>query len=119
MKYIAYGSNMVQEQMAYRCPDAKLIGTGYIAGARLEFCLHATVEKTGDMRNRVPVAVWEINARDEKSLDRYEGFPNLLLAYHDQEWGVPVHADRKHFEYLTLEVMQSPAKSSVRKRARS
>ena len=22
MKYIAYGSNMVQEQMAYRCPDA-------------------------------------------------------------------------------------------------
>ena len=36
MKYIAYGSNMVQEQMAFRCPDARLIGTGYIAGARLE-----------------------------------------------------------------------------------
>ena len=31
---------------------------------------------------------------------------DLLLAYHDQEWGVPVHDDRKHFEYLTLEVMQ-------------
>ena len=30
----------------------------------------------------------------------------LLLAYHDQEWGVPVHDDRKHFEYLTLEIMQ-------------
>ena len=30
MKYIAYGSNMVQEQMAFRCPDARLIGTGYI-----------------------------------------------------------------------------------------
>ena len=59
MKYIAYGSNMVQEQMAVRCPDARLIGTGYISGARLEFYLHATVEKTGDMRNRVPVAVWE------------------------------------------------------------
>ena len=39
MKYIAYGSNMVQEQMAVRCPDAKLIGTGYISGARLEFYL--------------------------------------------------------------------------------
>ena len=59
MLYIAYGSNMVREQMDYRCPDAKLIGTGYIAGARLEFYLHATVEKTGDMRNRVPVAVWD------------------------------------------------------------
>lgn len=31
---------------------------------------------------------------------------DLLLAYHDQEWGVPVHDDRKHFEYLTLEAMQ-------------
>ena len=43
----------------------------------------------------------------------------MLLAYHDQEWGVPVHADRKHFEDLTLEVMQSPAKSSVKKREKS
>lgn len=88
MKYITYGSNMVQEQMAYRCPDAKLIGTGYISGARLEFYLHATVEKTGDQRNRVPVAVWEINDRDEKSLDRYEGFPSY---YVKETW--PLHMD--------------------------
>lgn len=26
--------------------------------------------------------------------------------YHDEEWGIPVHDDRKHFEYLMLEVMQ-------------
>ena len=86
MKYIAYGSNMVQEQMAFRCPDARLIGTGYIAGARLEFYLHATVEKTGDQRNRVPVAVWEINDRDERSLDRYEGYPSYYIK---ERW--PVH----------------------------
>lgn len=30
----------------------------------------------------------------------------LLLSYHDQEWGVPLHNDKKHFEYITLEVMQ-------------
>ena len=30
----------------------------------------------------------------------------LLLRYHDEEWGQPVHSDRMHFEYLTLEVMQ-------------
>ena len=30
----------------------------------------------------------------------------LLLDYHDCEWGVPLHDDKKHFEYLTLEVMQ-------------
>jgi len=28
------------------------------------------------------------------------------MQYHDREWGVPLHDDRKHFEYLTLEVMQ-------------
>src|SRR6266849_6055160 len=26
----------------------------------------------------------------------------LLLAYHDREWGVPVHSDPKHFEVLVL-----------------
>ena len=41
MKYIAYGSNMVEEQMAYRCPNAKLIGTGQLPNHRLEFYLHA------------------------------------------------------------------------------
>ena len=29
------------------------------------------------------------------------------LAYHDEEWGVPVHDDRKQFEFLTLESAQA------------
>ncbi|MFZ1238624.1 MAG: DNA-3-methyladenine glycosylase I [Anaerolineae bacterium] len=31
----------------------------------------------------------------------------LYLAYHDEEWGVPVHDDRKLFEMLILEGMQA------------
>jgi DNA-3-methyladenine glycosylase I len=31
----------------------------------------------------------------------------LMWAYHDNEWGVPVHDDRKHFEFLTLEGAQA------------
>ncbi len=31
----------------------------------------------------------------------------LLLQYHDREWGVPVHDDRKHFEFLVLEGAQA------------
>lgn len=27
--------------------------------------------------------------------------------YHDEEWGVPIHDDRKHFEFLTLESAQA------------
>jgi DNA-3-methyladenine glycosylase I len=30
----------------------------------------------------------------------------LNQKYHDTEWGVPVHDDRKQFEYLMMEVMQ-------------
>jgi DNA-3-methyladenine glycosylase I len=32
---------------------------------------------------------------------------DLMAAYHDQEWGVPVHDDRKQFEFLTLESAQA------------
>jgi len=31
----------------------------------------------------------------------------LMLQYHDQEWGVPVYDDRKHFEFLVLEGAQA------------
>lgn len=30
----------------------------------------------------------------------------MLQAYHDGEWGIPVHDDRKQFEFLMMEVMQ-------------
>jgi DNA-3-methyladenine glycosylase I len=30
-----------------------------------------------------------------------------MLTYHDEEWGVPVHDDRKQFEFLTLESAQA------------
>jgi DNA-3-methyladenine glycosylase I len=31
----------------------------------------------------------------------------LMLVYHDEEWGVPVHDDRKHFEFLVLDAFQA------------
>ena len=30
-----------------------------------------------------------------------------MIEYHDQEWGVPIHDDRKIFEFLVLESMQA------------
>src|SRR5690606_29808117 len=30
-----------------------------------------------------------------------------MWTYHDREWGVPVHDDRKHFEFLILEGAQA------------
>lgn len=31
----------------------------------------------------------------------------LYIKYHDEEWGVPVHDDKKHFEFLVLESAQA------------
>jgi DNA-3-methyladenine glycosylase I len=31
----------------------------------------------------------------------------FLVPYHDEEWGVPLHDDRRHFEFLVLEAAQA------------
>ncbi len=37
----------------------------------------------------------------------------LMLEYHDREWGVPVHDDRVHFEFLILEAAQAGLSWSI------
>ena len=47
--------------------------------------------------------------RKPREVSRCEwcGTDPLYVAYHDAEWGVPVHDDRKLFEFLTLESAQA------------
>lgn len=93
MLYVAYGSNMNVGQMRARCPGARLMGRGLLAGYRLAFrghdgnC-HATIEKAP--AGRVPVLLWNITPADERALDRYEGFPS----YYRKERVVVGHARR-------------------------
>ena len=37
----------------------------------------------------------------------WAGSDPLYVAYHDEEWGVPIHDDRKLFEFLLLEGFQA------------
>jgi DNA-3-methyladenine glycosylase I len=37
----------------------------------------------------------------------------LMLQYHDREWGVPVHDERTHFEFLLLEGAQAGLSWSI------
>jgi DNA-3-methyladenine glycosylase I len=37
----------------------------------------------------------------------------LMQQYHDQEWGVPIHDDRTHFEFLLLEAAQAGLSWSI------
>ncbi len=89
--YVAYGSNLNIRQMKYRCPGAKLYGTGVIDNYELQFkgqphSAFATIApKEGAC---VPVAVWEISEKNEQALDRYEGYPS-----HYFKQNVPVQLD--------------------------
>jgi len=44
---------------------------------------------------------------DNKPRCRWVGSKPHFIRYHDREWGVPVHSDRKHFEMLLLEGAQA------------
>ena len=44
---------------------------------------------------------------DNKPRCGWMGDDELMLRYHDKEWGVPVHDDRKWFEYLILDAFQA------------
>lgn len=78
--YVAYGSNLHTGQMAHRCPDAEVIGTGVLKNYQLEFWGwpgHGVATVTPKNGSEVPVALWSISESDERSLDIYEGWPNL------------------------------------------
>ena len=89
--YVAYGSNLNIRQMKYRCPGAKLYGTGVIDNYELQFkgqphSAFATIAPQEGAS--VPVAVWEISEKNEQALDRYEGYPS-----HYFKQNVPVQLD--------------------------
>ncbi|MFZ7133197.1 MAG: gamma-glutamylcyclotransferase family protein [Eubacteriales bacterium] len=80
MLYIAYGSNLNLSQMKHRCPTARVIGVSEIKDYELVFrgsrySAVATIEPCEG--SNVPVLLWGIQLEDEKSLDRYEGYPNF------------------------------------------
>jgi gamma-glutamylcyclotransferase (GGCT)/AIG2-like uncharacterized protein YtfP len=78
--YLAYGSNLNIEQMALRCPTARVLGPAKLRGYRATFRGmedNAVMNIEPDAAGIVPVLLWEIEPADEVALDRYEGFPRL------------------------------------------
>jgi DNA-3-methyladenine glycosylase I len=54
------------------------------------------------------MAGMDMNSPAEKNLRRcHWASTDLSIAYHDREWGVPVHDDRTLFEFLILEGAQA------------
>lgn len=85
--------------MERRCPTAKKIGAGEVNDYQLLFrgnkkSAVATIEPSKG--NTVPALIWELQENDEKSLDRYEGYPFFY-----------------HKEFMELEINGESAEAMV------
>ena len=88
--YFAYGSIFNLDQLANRCPNSKVVGKEMLKGYELEFRGVATIVPKENAE--VPVLIWEIDGRDEHSLDKYEGFPNY---YRKELFEIDVNGEKK------------------------
>lgn len=86
--YFAYGMNTNQEEMSYRCPEARALGKAVLPGYRLEFKSFATI--VPDPNESVEGVLWTITELDESALDMLEGYPEFydkktVLVDHDNQ----------------------------------
>jgi len=86
-----------------------LKGHGYSASLNLVYAIEGALR--GLEWNRLPAKLKaELQARVANVMKPrcpWCGTDPLYMRYHDEEWGVPVHDDRTHFEFLLLEGAQA------------
>tara|TARA_Y100000994_G_scaffold58595_1_gene47390 strand:+ start:366 stop:875 length:510 start_codon:yes stop_codon:yes gene_type:complete len=105
--YGAYGSNMNQDQMELRSPKAKPYGLILLPDHQLVFRGVADIEESKG--SDIPIALWEITAKDEAALDAYEGYPWLYDKFKISVKGI----DRKVMIYkMTDRSYQAPPSKS-------
>lgn len=75
--YFAYGSNINLDQMAYRCPDASVVGPVVLEGWELLFRRSGFATIAPKEGETVQGLLWSITPECERSLDRYEGYPHF------------------------------------------
>jgi len=85
MLYFAYGSNMERVQLKRLCPKAKFVAAAVLPGHELVFSGTSRMWGGGianirDMAGKkVEGVVWEIGEAERKTLDEYEGYPDLYV----------------------------------------
>ena len=86
-----------------------LKGHGYNASLNLVYAIEGALRGL-DWKRLPPALKKDLKARAADALKprcAWCGTDPLYVRYHDEEWGVPVHDDRKHFEFLILEGAQA------------
>lgn len=107
--YLAYGSNLNVRQMKNRCPSSEIIGTTYINDYKLVYCgyddelAYLTLEKFKG--SYVPAALYELEKKDIRFLDLYEGYPklyyreNMPISLDDNKYKAFLYLMRNKYSY--------------------
>jgi DNA-3-methyladenine glycosylase I len=97
------------EQLGAVDAYAMLKANGYKASLNLVYAIEGAL--TGRDWNRLPAKrKAQLKAAAAEAVKPRCAWPAndpLMRRYHDEEWGVPVHDDRLHFEFLILEGAQA------------
>lgn len=80
--YAGYGANTNKASMAQRCPSARYVGRATMPGWKLVF--RGVADIVPAWEDSCEISLWEIDADAERSLDHFEGFPNL----YQKTWAV-------------------------------
>ena len=101
-EYFAYGSNLNFDQMAYRCPEATVVGTAKLDDYELAFRRgYLTIlPKEGAS---VEGLIWSVTDHDESQLDCYEGYPT----FYDKETMTVTDADGTPHEIMVYTIPDS------------
>ena len=95
--YFAYGSNMDEKQMTFRCPGSQLVG-------RARLLAHSFLINERGVASVIPAQngvthglLWALTPADEEALDRYEGmagghYLKKVVAVHPVDSGEVVEA---------------------------
>ena len=107
--YLAYGSNLNINEMKNRCIFSKPIGSVILKDYRLVYkgsgnkYSYLTIEKSEGYY--VPLGVYEISIFDIKSLDEYEGYPELYsksyisININNKEVNALIYIMNEEFDY--------------------
>ena len=104
--YFAYGSNMDQNQMLERCPDAVLVGSAILAEHRLAFTIFSPKRNCGcadivpSVGSVVYGLLYDLTDADREALDGFEGHP-----VHYQRITVRVNTETREADAYSYEVV--------------
>ena len=77
--YFAYGSNMTESQIKFRCPDSTFIGISKLNNKSFYIDARGVASIKDKPESYVYGAIWTLSHNDLCNLDTHEGYPSSYI----------------------------------------